>query len=150
MGGAVATFDYAGWQARYPEFADVSSATAQAYFNEATIYLANDGTGPVSNSVVQDVLLKMLMAHIAGRYATVNGQAPPTLVGRIASATEGSVSVSADAGPTSGSAAWFQQTKYGNDFWAATAVYRTMQYVPQQRYCAPLGGYGRFGGYLGG
>lgn len=128
--GAVATFDYPTWAARYPEFSAVSSALAQAYFGEATLYLANDGTGPVQDAGQQLALLNMLTAHIAALNAGTNGQPASPLVGRIAHASEGSVSVSTEMPAMPGSAAWFMQTKYGLSYWQATAQYRTMRYVP--------------------
>lgn len=129
--GAIATFDFATWVARYPEFADsVTPQAAQAYFDEATIYHRNDGRGPVSAIAVQRTLLNMLTAHIAKRYAASAAGAPaPDLVGRVSNASEGSVSVQAEyADATPGTMAWFVQTKYGADYWQATTTYRTMHY----------------------
>lgn len=55
---------------------------------------------------------------------------PPGIVGRISQAAEGAVSVSAElAVAQSSSQAFFVQTKYGYQFWQATARYRTMLYV---------------------
>lgn len=136
-GGAQATFDYAAWVARYPEFASILEPTAAAYFAEAGIYWRNDGTGPVSTTAIQSLLLNMLTAHIAWlnspRDAQGNpaatGEPAPGLVGRVNSATEGSVSVQVDYGaPATGSEAWFIQSRYGVAFWQATAAYRTMRY----------------------
>jgi hypothetical protein len=51
-------------------------------------------------------------------------------VGRVSSASEGSVSASFDYGtPTPGSGAWFQQSQYGAAFWQATSSLRGMQYI---------------------
>ena len=136
--GAIVTFNYAAWVSRYPEFSYVSADTAQQYFNEATIYHSNNGCGPVCDPVEQLALLNMLVSHIAARYApqVIAGTtiASSPLVGRIASATEGSVSVSVD-GPSGvpGSQQWFFQTKYGYDYWFATAPFRTMRYMPGPR-----------------
>lgn len=127
---AIVTFDLAAFRARYPEFATVVDATIQAYFAEATLYLDNTDCSRVSNVTVRAVLLNMLTAHIAALNSGVNGEAPSGLVGRVAQASEGSVSVSADMGPTTGTSAWFLQTKYGAAYWQATAPYRTFQYVP--------------------
>ena len=130
MGYAV-TFDYAKWVARYPEFAGVLEPAAQDYFDEATIYLRNDGGGPVPTAALQLLLLNMLTAHIAKIYATVNGIAPSGLVGAITNAAEGSVNVAvkvADVVP--GTMAWFAQTPYGLSFWQATASFRTAVYRP--------------------
>jgi Protein of unknown function (DUF4054) len=122
--GVIVQFDPAAWKARYPEFSAVSDATAQGYFAEACVYHANDGGGPVKSSATQAVLLNMATAHIAARYAA---NASP-LVGRITTAGEGSVSVSTALEVPAGSAQWWAQTKYGLDYWQATASYRTMQY----------------------
>lgn len=128
--GVIVAFDVTKWKTRYPEFAGVADATAQEYFDEATIYHANNGSGPVATAGTQSTLLNMLTAHIAARYATVGGVAPSNLVGRIASATQGSVTVAADYGTTtSEQEAWYNQTKYGADYWRATAQFRTFRVV---------------------
>ncbi len=137
--GAVAIFNYGAWKARYPEFdTTVSEATADLYFAEATLYLANDGTGPVRDlpapaPSIQLVLLNMLTAHIAQLNSGSSIQPVVPLVGRINTATEGSVSVGAELPNLPGSAAWYAQTKYGLNFWQATAAYRTFRYRPGPR-----------------
>lgn len=128
--GVTVAFNFQAWSARYPEFANVPADQAQEFFNEATVYHRNDGGGPVSNANTQTVLLNMATAHIAKIYApTSTGQPPSDLVGRIATASEGSVSVSAEMNLPPGSAEWWNQTKYGASYWAATAQYRTMRYL---------------------
>jgi len=124
----IVTFDYPKWLVRYPEFTDkVLDARAQSYFDEAAaLYLNNSEGSPVSDVDRRAVLLNMLVAHIAA----LNGEGSSGLVGRITSATEGSVSVSADYGTQPGTAAWFLQTKYGAAFWQATQSLRTFRYVP--------------------
>jgi len=132
--GASVSFDYATWAARYPEFSSVSAPTAQAYFDEATLYLANDGSGPVNDPTRQLMLLNMLTAHIAFLYSGTDGQGASPLVGRVSNASEGSVSVQAEMASTPEALAdYFKQTKYGLSFWNASAVYRTLQYVPGPR-----------------
>lgn len=127
---AVAVFNYGVWAAQYPELApSINEALATVYFREAGLYLDNTDTSPVCDVNVRGMYLDMLVAHIGKLRATINGVAPSPLVGRISSATEGSVSVSAEMN-TPGSAAWFMQTPYGAAYWAATALYRTMHYVP--------------------
>lgn len=128
--GAVATFSWTTFSTRYPEFATIGEPLATVYFAEACIYHRNDGTGPVKDVNVQLVLLNMLTAHIADRYATVNSVAPSPLVGRINNASEGSVSVATENSYPPGSVQWYQQTKYGADYWNATKSYRTAHYVP--------------------
>lgn len=129
---SVITFDPTGFLARYPEFSTVATASITACFNEATLYLDNTGNGLVSDVPTLTVLFNMLTAHITAMNFGVNGEMPSQLVGRVASASEGSVSVSTDAGGVPGSAAWFLQTKYGYAYWQATRQYRTFQYIQRQ------------------
>lgn len=128
--GVQVTFDYNAWIQRYPEFhQNVGIELAQDYFNEATIYHRNDGVGPPTNPQVQLMLLNMITAHVAQMYAAdaQSGQSASSIVGRITSAGEGSVNVSAEmTGPDA--AQWWYQTKYGASYWNATKQYRTMRY----------------------
>jgi hypothetical protein len=138
--GVIVSFSYSAWISRYPEFSGVDPATAQEYFLEAGLYLNNSGGGPVTSEQTQSMLLNMLVSHIAKLYAaqfnglaaTTNpGAAPaPSIVGRIASATEGSVTVALEFNEDNPAASWFLQTPYGASFWRATAAYRTFRYVP--------------------
>lgn len=125
----VVVFNYATWSARYPEFSSVQQAKAQQYFNEAQLYCDNTACSIVTDLCERAILLNQLTAHIAALNAPVNGQPSSPLVGRISGATEGSVSVQAQMDVASGSAQWFNQTKYGAAFWQATAQYRSMRYV---------------------
>lgn len=128
---AIAVFDYSAWAARYPEIAgSVNAQLAGLYFVEATLYLDNTDASLVADAAQRLVLLNMLVAHIALLNATINGTAPSGLVGRVTSATEGTVSVQVDAGAISGTAAWFAQTSYGYAYWIATARYRGARYIP--------------------
>jgi hypothetical protein len=81
----------------------------------------------------------MLTAHIAALYApsTASGSSPATPPGRISNASEGSVSAAFELN-TPQAAAWYAQTKYGVSFWAATAPFRTMHYVPPPCVVQPL------------
>lgn len=134
-GGAIATFDFAAWQARYPEFAAVPQVTAEAYFAEAGLYWRNDGTGPVSTVASQQVLMNMLTAHIAALYIQAQGDPAPgapkdpnTPVGAVTNASQGSISVAVQADYPPGTAQWFKQTKYGLSFWTATTSSRRFRY----------------------
>lgn len=134
MTTGVVVFDPASFKDRYPEFSTVSDTLLQAYFDEATIYLANTEDSRVQDVVQRAVLLNMLVAHIAQLNVGSATQPASPLVGRVNTATEGSVSVGTDMGVVPFTAAWFLQTKYGASFWQATARYRTMQYVPGRSY----------------
>ena len=86
--------------------------------------------------------MNLIVAHIAViNGATASGQAG--LVGRISNVSEGSVSVAAELKGFDGDlAAFFAQTPYGVQYWALTAGYRTMQYVPGPPDYSGVPGYG--------
>ena len=114
-------FDYPTWAARYPTLgAQVGSDLAQLYFNEAELYCDNTDTSPIADLTQRAMLLNMVVAHIA--QLTITGQ-----VGRVTSASEGSVSTSLEY-IFPGGASWFAQTQYGIAFWEATKQYRTFQF----------------------
>ena len=130
-GGPAVTFNYETWLLRYPEFIGVPQPLAQEYFNEAGLYFANCGwQGALASA---PTLLNMLTAHIAKLNAPLGGVASSDIVGRVNSASEGSVSVQADMGEAtagSPSQAWYMTTKYGAAYWYATAPFRAGFYVP--------------------
>ena len=129
---AVVIFDPTAFKSRYPEFSAVSNAALQAYFTEACLYLSNMDNSPVQDIARRTLLLNMLTAHIAyvGGALSTDGQARP--VGRVSSASEGSVSAAFEDTPaTPGSGAWFRQSQYGASFWQATTALRGFRYIPQ-------------------
>jgi hypothetical protein len=141
------TFVFADWQEQYPEFLNVTQGMATNYFNRATLLCTNNTCNPAYSSSETPpgntllTLLYLLTSHIAwlsaprdsqGNISSV-GSPESSLVGRISSASEGSVSVQTDMGDAnagSPSQAWYMQTRYGAEYWAATAGYRTAVYVP--------------------
>lgn len=129
-------FDAQAWQTRYPAlFATVGAEGAQACFDQATLFLANDDTSPVKNLPRRAALLGLIAAHLAqlglgGAATQTPGADQPALVGRITSARMGSVALEADLGPVTNAQAWWAQTPYGAAYWAATAFLRTACYVP--------------------
>ncbi len=129
MTAGVVIFDPAGFQARYPEFATVSTPTLNAYFGETTLYLNNSINSMVADIETRTPLLWMLVAHLAAIYSGVNGQGPSGLVGRVNNASQGTVSVATDMPAMPGSAAWYLQTPYGLSYWQATAPYRQATFV---------------------
>lgn len=139
------TFTYADWIAQFPDFANVSQAAATGYFNRASILCANDTCNPAfgldGTGGMLLTLLYLLTAHIAwlnsprdanGNPSSTGTSPSPPIVGRINSAVEGSVNVGADMGDAnagSPSQAWYMQTKWGAEYWSATAGFRTARYV---------------------
>ncbi len=139
MANAV-SFSYATFIARYPEFRACSEELLGQYFVEAGLYFRNDGTSPVTLDAQQLLIMNMFTAHIAALYAQSQGQAAPgqaqdanSPVGRIASATQGSVTVSTElqTSPAAlGMQQWLAQTKYGLSAWSAIKPYILSRYVP--------------------
>ena len=128
--GVQVTFNYTEWVTGYPAFAAVPEPlVVGTVLPLAEVYLRNDGGGPVTTAAIQTALLNLIVAHVCQLLFGPTGGSPSGLVGRISSASEGSVSVSMDF-PTTPSNAWFMQTSYGAAFWQATAQYRTMRYLP--------------------
>lgn len=135
------TFDYNEWLTVYPYFGGISQGAATGYFNLATLYCTNK-LGPVCDVSTLKALLYLLTAHVAwlmspkdanGQPVTAGGMVQP-VVGRLSSATEGSVSIQTDNQYAPGSAQWFQQTPWGAAYWQATAIYRTFRWrAPMQR-----------------
>lgn len=127
---AIVVFDVAAFRESYPEFETVSDTLLNANFVKATVYLNNTDTSPVTDANQRAVFLNMLVAHITALTSGVSGQAASGLVGRVTSASEGSVSVSVDAGPSSSASWWYLQTPYGAAYWQATLPFRTIRYLP--------------------
>ena len=123
-------FDPAAFKARYPEFAAVGDPLLQACFGESCLYLSNTDNSPVQNVTRRAVLLNMLTAHIAALGGALSSDGQPRPVGRVSSATEGSVSASMEY-LAPGSSAWFAQTQYGAAFWQATTSLRGFRYIAQ-------------------
>ncbi|HGM5054113.1 TPA: DUF4054 domain-containing protein [Serratia marcescens] len=132
---AVVTLDIASFRAMYPEFSNVPDTILPFLFDQSTDYLNNTDFSLVEDVVKRERLLYILMAHLVYvRYGDNRGRGGSGMVGRIASATEGSVSVSSDLGPIEFRYAWYTQSPYGMDFWQATKVYRMANYYPGDNY----------------
>ena len=138
---AVVVFDADTFRSMYPEFSNVADATLPYIFQQAELYLDNTEYLLVIDPDKRATLLYILMAHLLYmRFGTStmnpggaagNGSG---IVGRVSSATEGSVSVSSDMGNMEFRNAWYTQSPYGLDFWQATKVYRMATYFPGDCY----------------
>lgn len=125
----VAVFDPVAFKVRYPQFVAVGSPLLTACFADAGLYLSNTDASPVQDIARRTSYLWMLTAHIAYLDGALSPDGSPPPVGRLSSATEGSVSISAEYLPaTPGSGAWFNQTTWGAMFWQATASLRGFRY----------------------
>ena len=133
---ASVVFDPARFVQRYPVFAPYNTANPdglQMFFDDATLYLNNTDCSPITDLTRREALLWMVTAHLAqlgGVLAPGGVGSTGTQVGRVADGTEGSVHVRFDMGSTTGVAAFWNQTQFGAQYWAATKRYRSFRYVP--------------------
>lgn len=134
---AVVVLDTAKFKEAFPEFADVPDGRLTVLFTMATsTVLDNTDASPVTSYPERESLLFLLLAHMLTLYGTgplaggIGGTGPSGAVGRVSSATEGSVSSSMEY-HAAGTAteAWFNQTQYGAMYWVMTARWRSMRYV---------------------
>lgn len=132
---AIVVLDIAKFRAMFPEFSNVTDIALQFLFDQSTDYLNNTEYSLVIDATKRERLLYLLMAHLAYvRYGDSRGNGGSGLVGRLSSASEGSVSVSSDAGQIEFRYMWYTQSPYGMDFWQATKVYRMANYYPGSAY----------------
>ena len=133
--GAIAQFNWTNWSAMFPRLAGNGQPFVQIWWNVAgtPAYHANDGTGPVPDLPTQQLCVDLAAAHLVAINGSVDGASPNDIVGRISSAGTGSVNVSTQNDYSPGSAQWWQQTKWGSQYWEATAAYRTFLFVPKRR-----------------
>lgn len=137
----IITFNYANWVASFPEMAGCSPAQGQTFFDRADSFFANDACNPaITLGEVRFTRLMYLMtSHLAWLYAPRDASGNPAqagtpsspLVGRLNSASEGSVSVGTEWKGTEAGEEFFIQTKYGAEFWQAMAAFRTFRYAAQ-------------------
>ncbi len=134
-------FVYSDWIAMFPEFSVLSEQQANGYFLRAGLQFANSRANPAysaCDNAFMIGLFYLLTAHIAWLYCpkdasgnpSANGDAASQLVGRINSATQGSVSVQVEyQGSGSPNEAYYLQSKYGAEYFNATAQFRTARYL---------------------
>ena len=132
MTTGVVDFDPVFFVQRYSELAYIGTPLLAMYFAEAEMYCDNTPSSPIVNADVgkqRYIVLHMATAHIAALNAQKSdGSEASPLVGRIQSATQGSVSVSTQMDVPAGTAQWWAQTRYGAAFWAATTQFRRFRY----------------------
>lgn len=132
---AIVVLDIPKFRAMFPEFSNLTDAQLPFLFDQSTDYLNNSEYSLVEDAVKRERLLYLLMAHLVYlRYGDTNGNGGSGMVGRLSSASEGSVSVSSDAGQIEFRYMWYTQSPYGMDFWQATKVYRMANYYPGSAY----------------
>ena len=124
MSGVV-VFDLVEFRELYP-FIKATDAQLNGYFLIAETFLDNTKCSVVRDLEQRKTMLYLLVAHIA----TITGMAESgnPVVGRIGSATEGTVSVSLDYGTMGNNERWYLQTPWGAMYWQLTKKYRSMLY----------------------
>lgn len=138
----VVEFDPEAFKAAYPQFASVADPLLTSYFDLATMIVNNTCRSPVSDAKKRERLLNLLVAHIATLFMPAASGGSGGVVGRVSSATEGSVSIDAEyASEVSKSMAWFIQTPWGALFWQLTLPYRSFRYFAPDRCCGPAGAF---------
>lgn len=123
----VVKFDIDEFKEMYP--IEISNAQLNMCFLKAELRLNNTESSLVCDLGERKILLYLLTAHLGVIQDRINKGNDS--VGRVSSASEGSVSVSLEF-PTGSSllAAWFAQTPYGAEYWMLTSKYRSMIYMP--------------------
>ena len=133
---AVVTFNPEEFRDQYPEFKGLSDAVLLRMFDWANLYLCNHDNSPVPDQARRKVLLYLLTAHCCALWYQSQANAgsgpssgvPMGNVGRLNSASEGSVSVGFDYTVTPGGE-WFTQTQYGASFWQAVRSLIGFRYI---------------------
>lgn len=125
MSGGVVVFDVDQFRQQYPAVT-ANDEQLEGYFMLSESMLNNTRCSVVKDLNQRRQLLYMLTAHIATINASMDSGNP--LVGRVSSATEGTVSISVDYGQMGNNERWYLQTPYGAMYWQLTAKYRSALY----------------------
>lgn len=128
---AVVIFNVTLFREAYPKFSAASDSFLTLMFNEACLlYIDNTDASLVQDVSERELLIFMLVAHLAYLRGYGGSGDRDGLVGRISSAAEGSVSVSIENPGSNYASWWYMQSPYGANYWQATAPYRSMRYYP--------------------
>lgn len=136
---AVVVFDPAAFKVAFPEFELVPDARLTLLFNMIGFTLLDNTDASIVVNVDQrSSMLNLLLAHMLTLYGyvTETGTVVPGTgaVGRVSSATEGTVSTSLEYRvPASAGEAWYNQTPWGAMYWVMTAQFRSFHYVAAGR-----------------
>jgi hypothetical protein len=133
------TFNWTTFRTWFPEFSCLNEAQGQAYFDMAGLYCANSTQNPLWCYGILPQVMMLVTAHVAWLLAprdddgnpAQSGQPASPIVGRINTATQGSVSVGAtlDGEVGSPSQEFYMQSRYGMLAWQAMAAGRTARYI---------------------
>jgi hypothetical protein len=123
VGAVVLSAD--NFKAMFPgKFAEATDEVISSYFGRAENLIANEETSNIRPEAKLEKVLYLCTAHLMTLYEDGRGGA----VGRISSASQGSVSASFDY-PISPTRAWWQQTQYGAELLQATQKVRSFHFI---------------------
>ena len=125
MTDGIVVFDIEEFRELYPAI-EASDDQLIAYFGVAETFLNNTKCSVVKNLDARKKMLYLLTAHIAA--ITQQAESGNPTVGRIASATEGTVSIGLDYGTMGNNERWYLQTPWGAMYWQLTKKYRSAVY----------------------
>ena len=124
----VVEFVVAEFREEYPFFSNLTDTQLSSLFRKACLRLRNDAKSCVKDIEVRKEFLYLIVAHLATLFQ--KALAGNGLVGRISSASEGSVSVSSEYSVSQvGGEKWWSQTQWGADYWTLSASYRVLNDV---------------------
>lgn len=126
MTNGVVVFDVAKFREMYPKIKS-TDAQLEMFFLEAEMLFNNTSHSCVKDLKKREILLYMIVAHLATLQSQVDDG--NMIVGRISSASEDVVSVSSEYGTLNKNEKFWVQTPYGAKFWQLTSQYRTSLYV---------------------
>ena len=92
----VVVFDPTKFRGLYPQFSSFTGAQLHNFFLQAEMIFNNTDKSFIKDLARREMLLFLIVAHLAQIQTNIN--AGNSMVGRISSASEGSVSVSVDYG----------------------------------------------------
>lgn len=122
---AIVVFDIDEFRELYPKIA-ATDAQLDMFFTIAEGFLDNTECSVVKNPSERKTMLYLLVAHMASlNQQTESGNA---VVGRVSSASEGTVSISLDYGVMDNTSRWYLQTPYGAMYFQMTKKYRSFLY----------------------
>lgn len=122
----VVVFDPAEFRDLYPSVKG-TDAQLEMHFKFAVWLLGNNECSLVKDLDMRKHFLYLLVAHMATLdQRTEEGN---SVVGRVSSATEGTVSIGLDYGEMNDNARWYLQTPYGAKYWQMMKQFRSMLYL---------------------
>lgn len=116
---AVVEFDAEALKAAFPDLADAPDARLEAYFDLATLYVANTDDSPIPYDPDKGIRIrKTVLLFVTCHVATLAKWEEDGQSGPVASAAEGSVNVSFAAPAATGAASdWWNLTPCGRLAW---------------------------------